>query len=174
MTTEAVYVLNSYVANDPVLSQLFAPNSPQPFPLLAEEPGLFASNSFPYIRYLAIPIIDGFNFRIRRDTVQYIVGEKDFVKLGAILERLIAILNVEDGLVFPIKDTTGHFNIQSVELTIGTPINFPSQDEGVFERGLNLTLIYTVLRDTKFKVSRVDFVAQKSKENIYEADCILI
>lgn len=148
--TEAVYLVNDYIKADTVLQDIFAPKTINIFPIVADEP-TSAENSFPYIRYVTVPIVfSSTNWRVRKDVVQYIVGDTSFEKVGKIVERLYDLLNTDDNLDIahlPLKDE--NYKIMSVMVTTGTNTAGPDQEEGVIERGLNVLIIYTKLSPTE-------------------------
>lgn len=142
---KAVHVLNSYIQSDPILDNLFGSSTVHVFPGVAGEP-LPPGVSFPYIRYLDVPLIDRRKSNIRRDFIQYWVGAKDLDSLGNILERLIYILNYDDNQVDrPITDSAGKYKIWDVITFGGTRPDIPNQDEGVWEQSITVTLSYVIV-----------------------------
>lgn len=157
---KAVYVLNKYLEQDSVLQNLFSPNIVNIFPGVAGEP-LPPSVSYPYIRYLDVPLIDRQTPKIRRDFIQLWVGAKDLTVLGEILERLIYLLNYDDNSIArPIVDSDGKYIIWDVITFGGTRPEVPNQDGGVWEQSITSTVSYVIKtyswEDSKKVVHHVD------------------
>lgn len=147
MNQSAVFVLNKRISQDPIIKSIWHPAVVNIFPGLAEEP-LGGEKSYPYIRYLSVPVISARNMWVRRDVVQYFVGSKDIDLLQKVLERLIYILDSPDQVLssWPANDVANQFKIQSTVVLGGTPQTLPSQDEGVWEQGISVSMIYTITR----------------------------
>jgi hypothetical protein len=142
---KAVYIVNKYIEADNYLRAVFSPGTINLFPGVAGEP-IPPNTSYPYIRYLDVPIIDARNTNIRRDFVQYFVGAKDLVQLAKIIERLIYILNYDTNQITrPVVDTSGRYKIFDLEVSGGSRPDIPSQDEGVWEQSVNCRMSYTII-----------------------------
>lgn len=137
-------MVNKKISQDPILQGVFG-GDVNIFPGYAGEP-LGGNKSYPYIRYLYVPIIARQSVHIRRDNVQYIVGHKDLTIVARMIERLMFILNSSDNLSdFAVQDMEGKYKIMDIIVNGATPQVLPSQDEGVWEQGLNCTVLYTIV-----------------------------
>lgn len=137
--TEAVFLLNDYLKRDTTLKSIMGDGF-NIFPNVADEP-IDGTNSFPYIRYIAIPGIGPF-WRVRTDIIRYYVGDNSFVRAGRIMQRLIELINIEESdSSLPLKSSK--WKVQSLNFLGGTQPTIPDQDNGVMERGINVAIIYT-------------------------------
>lgn len=143
MNETAVYVLNNYIENDSIIKAIFHPVVPNIYPGFAEEP-LGGKPSYPYIRYFSVPVIQRTSPYIRRDMVQYYVGAKDVPLIAKLIERLIYILDSPDQDTAIIPDVAGQYKIMNTMVNSSTPLTLPSQDEGVWEQGIAITMVYTI------------------------------
>ncbi len=137
MPSEAVQVLNSYIASDPVLQGYFG-GKVNIFPIVAEPYGEVMT---PYIRYTHMPVT--YNpWYIRSDIVRYYVGDKSVKRIGQILDRLYELLVVDDSTIGPLPIESSPFSIRSIEFLGGTNPTGPDQENGVIERGHDFLIIY--------------------------------
>ena len=138
----AVFVVNKWLEQDPVLLNLFG-KTIHIYPGYADEPEGGAP-SYPYIRYHHIPVISKMQ-NIRKDYVQYFVGDKDFDRMENILERLMYILDSDQTTThIAVPDVSGKYRIDDIMVRSGTMPHQPSQDEGVWEHGIQMALVYVI------------------------------
>jgi hypothetical protein len=143
----AIYVVNKMIESDSVIRSVYAGKEVRVYPGYADE----ASDvevSYPYIRYQYMMIPQAGLPWLRRDWVQYFVGDKDAAKVALIIERLIYLFDIKplEDNSWPVPDPTGKFKIMDIKVSTGTIPNTPAQDNGVWEQGIGLRVNYTITR----------------------------
>jgi hypothetical protein len=138
----ATILVNDLIKNDIVIKRLFGGTSPNIFPGVAGEP--IGGKSYPYIRYLSVPVIQPNNMRIRRDVIQYWAGDTNIDNLTKIVERIIYLVDADDSNPnLPVTDSTGTVKVMDlIFYSSGYPV-LPSQDLGVWEQMVSCGVIYT-------------------------------
>lgn len=137
--TEAVYIINEYIRSDPELRSILGDFNI--FPLVAEGPR-DTDKSYPYIRYISVPVVAPL-WQLQADFVRYYIGDKDYLRLAKITQRLRELLTIDDS-TNPIPMKKGRFRIQSIDFLGGSNPTGPDQEEGMIERNLSITIIYNI------------------------------
>lgn len=171
----AIFVVNSWLEQDDVLLRIFG-GPFNIFPGYADE--ALSGDSFPYIRYHHIPVVSR-NQRIRKDYVQYFVGDKDFDRMENILERLMYKLDSDTSTThIAVPDPSGKYRIDDIIVRGGTVPALPSQDQGVWEHGIQMALIYVIREhiwaDEMSVFNSLDSLTRAGQESLTSLDCIII
>ena len=152
----AVHVVNTYLESDTVLQSYIAPEILTIFPGYAPEQD-DGSQIFPYIRYIHLPGFHRRTPKIRIDSVQYWVGDKDLDNVNRILERMIRLLNDSDDNPFGgITDPDASFKIMNMVYRGGIAETIPNEDEGVWEMGCAFEIFYTDISGQTFSLSHFE------------------